>query len=468
MATGMQAALSIDPQQWAREQFGDCQFKDSRRTKRLVKMVAQMAARPDGSTPDQTETWRDCKAAYRLMDCEDVTHAEIIRPHCELVRRSPAPGSVKLILCDTTEIDFKREVVGLGPVGKGTGRGFFLHSGLLRDAHSGKMEGLAGQVLFHRQPKSKRKVPKNTKRRDPQRESVAWGQLMDQIGPPPAEVNWIHVCDRGADDYEVYLRAFHNHCGWVIRVARLNRKIFDLHGNSLTLHKHLALQPIQGRVTVEVPRQGNRPARTAEVTVRFAPLRMPPPSRGNDWITAHQPDEPLLMWVVELQEEQPPAGVETLHWVLLTSEPILCIEDALGGVKNYQFRWGVEEYHKVLKTGCRVEERYYETSARLERVTGLAAVLAVRLLQIRSLATDTPDQPAQELVPHRWVEVLAKVRKCSAATITISQFVRQLAGLGGHLGRKCDGRPGWITLWRGLEKLLLILRGTDLKTVRCG
>jgi hypothetical protein len=120
-----------------------------------------------------------------------------------------------------------------------------------------------------------------------------------------------------------------------------------------------------------------------------------------------------------------------------------------------------------LKTGCRVEKRYYETAARLERVTGMLAVLAVRLLQIRTLADDEPDRPAQEVVPGEWVRVLAKVRKQSARQMTIHQFVRHLAGLGGHLGRKQDGRPGWITLWRGLEKLLLILRGVDVAR-KCG
>jgi hypothetical protein len=334
----------------------------------------------------------------------------------------------------------------------------------MRDARSGTIDGMAGQVLFHRKPKSKKKVHRNTKRRDPNRESVVWGELIDQIGKPPADVKWIHVCDRGADDYEVFLRAFLNDCGWVIRVARLNRKVEDLQGNTFTLEEHIARQPIQGRSEVQVPRQGNRKARTAEVTLRCAPLRMPSPSRGNAWIKKNAPDEPLLMWVVELIEEHPPEGVEALHWVLLTSEPVTNLSEALCIVKFYQLRWGVEEYHKALKTGCRVEQRYYETSARLERVTGMLAVLAVRLLQIRSLADEEPDRPAKEVVPAAWIKVLAKVRKRNAETMTIKEFVKHLGGLGGHLGRKRDGNPGWITLWRGLEKLLLILRGASLKT----
>lgn len=78
------SAFTLDPEAWAKEQFAACHFNDSRRTQRLIIMASQAAARPDGSTPDQTETWSDCKAAYRLMDCDDVSHAEIIAPHCEL------------------------------------------------------------------------------------------------------------------------------------------------------------------------------------------------------------------------------------------------------------------------------------------------------------------------------------------------------------------------------------------------
>jgi hypothetical protein len=365
------ATINIDPAVWAQEQFGTCELGDTRRTNRLVKIAIQAATRPDGSTPDQTETWGDCKAVYRLMDCDDVTHAEIIRPHCELTKQSCLAGSVQLILCDTTEIDYQRSAAGLGPVGQGKGRGFFLHTGLMRDANSGVISGIAGQELFYRKPKRKKKVAKNSKRRDPDRESIVWGKLIDQIGAPPEDVRWLHVCDRGADDYEVYCRAFLQGCGWVIRAARMNRIVQTIVGEKTSLEKLLQSQPDVHRQTVEVPRQGNRKSRTAGVSIRFAPLRMPPPSRGNDWIKENAPAEPLLMWVVELKEENPPQGAEALHWVLLTSEPITNVEEALQAIDFYGQRWGVEEYHKVLKTGCRVEKRYYETAERLERVTGM-------------------------------------------------------------------------------------------------
>ena len=462
------ASVTVDPAVWAEENFGACELGDRRRTKRLVQIASQQAARPDGSTPDQTESWGECKAVYRLMDCDEVSHAEIIAPHCERTRRACPAGSVQLILCDTTEIDFGRPVEGLGPVGKekgkknAKGRGFFLHSGIMRDAATGIMSGLAGQELFYRQTQGRKKVHKNTKRLDPNRESIVWGKLIKQIGPPPTEVKWIHVCDRGADDYEVYLRAHLQGCGWVVRAARLNRNIQTMAGVETTLEQHLAQQKLAAQLQVEVPREGKRPARTATVELRYTAFRMPTPSRDNEWIREHAPDEPLAMWVVELKEINPPANAEALHWVLITSEEVTNQAAALLIVEQYKKRWGVEEYHKALKTGCHVEERCYQTAPRLERITGMHAILAMRLLQLRTLATETPELLAIKVVPKEWVETLATVRKTKAADMTIKQFVRHLGGLGGHLGRKSDGNPGWITLWRGLEKLLLILRGRDL------
>jgi hypothetical protein len=139
--------LLVEPAAWAKQQFAECDLGDERRTKRLVQIAAQAAARPDGSTPDQTESWGDCKAVYRLMDCDDVSHAKIIGPHCEQTRQSCPAGSVQLILCDTTEIDFGRRVEGLGRIGRNkTNRGFYLHTGLMRDAATAEIRGLAGFI----------------------------------------------------------------------------------------------------------------------------------------------------------------------------------------------------------------------------------------------------------------------------------------------------------------------------------
>ena len=461
----------LGTKEWARGTFEGCELGDKRRTERLIKLAEQAAARPDGSTPDQTESWADCKAAYRLFDQEDVTFDEIIRPHCEQTRASCRPGDVKLLINDTTEVDFGRfrRAEGLGPTGKGTGRGFFLHSALMLDAADGRVEGMAGQILFYRKPKSKRRVSKNSRRRAADRESVVWGQLVDRVGPAPAGVKWVHVDDRGADDVEVFCRiqAQGNSC--VIRAARLNRWILTPDGERVRLASLLETLPLRETTTLAVPAKDNQPARTATLELRFAEVRMPMPNVLTPWLRAHRPAEPLRLWVVELREPHPPAGVEPLHWVLYTMESVTDVAAAHTVIEWYQRRPTIEDYHKALKTGCHVQRRYYETAARLERVTGLLSVLGVRLMQLKTAAKETPDRPAIEVAPAQWVRLVQIVRRKPVnPQMTIREFLRAVAGLGGHLGRKCDGEPGWITLWRGFEKLILIARGADAQRQKCG
>jgi hypothetical protein len=469
--------MDVVPGEWAQREFSECQLGDKRRTERLIKAAGQVLARPDGSTPRQIESWSDCKALYRLMDCEDVSFQAITAPHYQRTKQSGEPGCTLLILNDTTEINYggKRRARGLGLVGKNTGRGFFLHSALMRDPVSRQVIGLAGQEILYRHS-IKKKQANNSRRRDADRESVVWGKLIDQIGGPPEGVKWLHVCDRGADDYEVFCHAHLNRCGWVVRACRLNRIILTEEDAQIPLEEHLDAQPVRGLQTLDVPATAQRAARTARLELRYAALKLPTPQVTNAWIRQHAPAEPLAMWVVELIEVDPPADAEPVRWVLLTSERVESIEQARQIVRYYSQRWAIEEYHKALKTGCRVEQRYYETAQRLERVTGLLAIVAVQLLKLRGLAEEEPERPAADIVPTEWVETLAKVRqrsgprapKLSADTMTISQFVKHLAGLGGHLGRTSDGRPGWQTLWYGLEKLLLILRGIRAAKQKCG
>ena len=124
-------------------------------------------------------------------------------------------------------------------------------------------------------------------------------------------------------------------------------------------------------------------------------------------------------------------------------------------IEHYERRWLVEEYHKALKSGCRVTNRQLKEAGRLEAMVGLMSVAAVRLLQLKSLARTSPDTPAQRVVPRVWLQMLKLARKGlnRVHDLTLGQFYREVAKLGGFLGRKGDGAPGWITIWRGWEKL---------------
>jgi len=463
--------ITMDTQTWAEEQFGQCDLGDKRRTRRLVRLANEVLCHPSGSLPEETANWADLKAAYRLLSCEDVTFEAIAGPHWEQTRRRP-PG-IYLVLSDTTELDFgvQRKIAGMGQTGNGGGWGFLLHSALVVAAEGEEIAGLAGQKIRYRKRKPKKENTAQRLKRD--RESKLWGQVIDQVGPPPEGVRWVHVMDRGADNFEVYCHCVEQHSEWVVRVTQRERIILACEGEKLPLEAHLKTLPSAGtyelhlRARGQTREHGPQAARTAKVEVRFGRLHMPVPMHRSPYVKRLSPT-PIAMWVVDAREVDAPKDVEPIEWILLTSLPVESFKAAWLVLGYYEKRWLIEEWHKALKTGCRVEDRQLKTKERLERITGLLSVVSVRLLQLKSAARTTPTRPATEVVPQRWIAMLQAARKkiCrktnQSTAMTIYEFYRELAKLGGFLGRKCDGEPGWITIWRGWQKLYLLVCGADL------
>jgi hypothetical protein len=459
-------ALALDVATWAEQQFGACDLGDKRRTKRVVKFATQVAARPDAATPKQTESWSDCKAAYNVLDREDVTFDAMIAPHCAQTR-AVGPGTW-LLIDDTTELDYgvSRDIEGLGRVGNDWGRGFLLHTAMLVAAESEEIMGLAAQELFIR---PLRKAPRQNaaRRKRRKRESEVWGRVIDRVGPPPDGARFVHVCDRGADNFEVYCHLQINRSDWVIRAAQLHRVVQDTAGNRRALQDILPDLPCAGSYELEVRANKKQPARKARIEVRFTKIMLPRPQHVSKYVRQCDIQE-IPMWVVEAREINPPRGVTPLRWVLLTSERVRTFNDAWRVIEWYEKRPLIEEYHKCLKTGCRVEARQYQEAHRLAAVIGLLSVVATRLLQLKLVARKEPDRPAAQVVPRAWLKTLRAVSKSRKPIHTVREFFRRLAMFGGFLGRKSDGEPGWQTIWGGLEKLLLCVRGAQAISKKCG
>lgn len=461
--------IQFDTKTWAATQFSDCELGDQRRTKRLIRVAEEVANHPAGSFPAQFEAWGDLKAAYRLLDSDGVTFQSIAESHwrqtCDV-----GPGRY-LVLGDTTEIDFgsQRDVPGLSEIGNGSGNGFLLHNGLLVEAESEQILGMAGQTIHYRKPAPKKE--NNAQRLKRERESRVWGDVIQQIGPPPAGAQFVHVFDRGGDDFEVFCRLRENRGDWVVRASSLHRKIVCPDGDRRKLSDYMATLPVAGSYDLDLRARPGQRARTAHLEVRFGAFRMPRPQHQSAYVKALGP-EPLEMTVVWVKETKPPRGKQPIEWVLYTSLSVASFDDAWTIIRYYECRWLIEEYHKALKTGCRVEHRQLHCADRLEAMVGLMSVVAVRLLQLKTVARAEPDRPAKSVVPERWLHMLKAARKNLRRVhdLTVYQFYRELAKLGGFLGRKSDGEPGWITVWRGWEKLNTLIRGAELagKIQKCG
>jgi hypothetical protein len=444
---------------WAQQEFGTAELGDARRTRRLVRLAAQMAGNSSGSLPQQTERVADMKAAYRLFASPDVTHAAILAPHLEQTRRVASQRPQVFLVQDSAQLNFTRHThcQGLGPIGRGALRGLHQQNVLAVDPGTCRPLGLMYQAHPRRATRgvghdrrAKHQVPLA------ERESYWWMEAIRAIGPSPPGVGWVHVGDRAEDVFGVYDECRRQGVDWLIRAA-CDRKVQTPSGGDRLMAYARGL-PCQAarRLTVRDRRRGG--LREAELAVAAGPVTILP----SRYEPEYRGREPIACQVVRVWEAEPPAGADTLEWILLTTLACDTPAGALFASQGYSLRWLVEEFHKAEKTGCNVELRRLEHVERLEPLIGLLSVLAVWLLMLKYAARDEPDQPATALFDETTVRVMARYLKRPVPTLTLGEFWRGIGRLGGHPGRKRDGPIGWLRAWKGWQSFQLILLGARL------
>jgi hypothetical protein len=436
--------------------FGHADLGDRRRATRLARTFDQMRRHPGGSLPDKLASPADLKALYRLCASPAVTHQAVIASmrNYTLGRIAKLDGPV-LILHDATELDYTSHESlekDLGQIGKGDHSGYICHNVIAVDPINGEALGVLDQILHCRD-----EVPPNetlTQRRNrDSRESLLWVHGTANL---PGNRHLVDVADQGASTFEFLEHESKSTRRFVIRNGQV-RKVYAGHepvGQQAYLEDHIASLSELGRFTMDVQAQKGRQARVdAEFAVRGGPiLLMPPHARYG-----HHGNQPLPMYVVHVLEVSPPPDEEQpIHWTLLTNEPIHNFDDAWRVVGWYERRWVVEEYHKALKTGCRVEDLQFTAVERLQPAIALISAVALTLLNLRdaSRRPDATTRRADTLLGLEYIETLSIWRHGQPfPDWTIHDFFFALARLGGHQNRKHDHRPGWLILWRGWTKL---------------
>jgi len=459
-----------DRLRWAGHQFGSASLGDLRRTRRLVKLAAQMAANSSGTIPQQTGTRADMKAAYRLFSANEVTHEGVCRPHFEQTREQAGRWPMVFLLQDTAVLDFTSHVhcEGLGPIGGDPWmQGLHQQNVLAMDPATRRPIGLMYQRHHRRRSRPLGHSDDRTATRHvplDERESYWWVEAIRAIGPPPLDVRWVHVGDRGEDIFGVYDEARRQGVDWLIRLSK-DRRVQTPEGSDL-LFSHARRLPSVASRDLTVRRKGGVGPQEVHLCVAAGRVTLLP----SRYEPAYRECTPISCWVVRVWEEHPPTGLEPLEWLLCTSLPCETTTQVLLVAEGYSFRWMIEEFHKCEKTGCQVEMRRLEHVDRLEPLIGLLSVLAVGLLQLKFAARDEPEEPARTLLDNLTVRVMAQYLKKPFETLTIGEFWGGIGRLGGHPGRKRDGPLGWLRAWRGWQSFQLILLGASLneEMKKCG
>ncbi|MFH1919597.1 MAG: IS4 family transposase [Planctomycetota bacterium] len=452
--------------------LGHAELGDRRRSTRLATTFDQMRRHPGGTLPDKLSSPADLKALYRLCACRSVTHQALVAAmrNYTLERISNHHGSV-LVVHDATELDYTSLgslASELGQIGKGTHRGYICHNVIALDARTGEVLGLLDQILHCRDEVPEGETLTELRNRET-RESLLWVTGTEHL---PRDTRLIDVTDQGASTFEFLEHETKSGRRFVVRNGKV-RKVYggrEPDGPKEYLKEYVQSLPELGRFTMDIQAQKGRKARTrAEFAIRGGPILLLPPHAKH----GHHGNDPLPLYVVYVAEvSPPPRGEKSIDWMLLTNEPVLDLDDAWRVVEWYERRWVVEEYHKAMKTGCRIEDIQFTAVERLQPAIALLSGVALTLLNLRdaSRRPDASTRRAVTLFALEYVEVLSFWRygklRCD---LTIHDFFFALARLGGHQNRKSDHRPGWLVLWRGWMKLQYMLDGyLAVKGKKCG
>jgi hypothetical protein len=444
------------------EELGKARLGDARLTRRLALMADRAMSAPDAGFPQMVASDAELEGVYRFLSNEAVTAEAILRPHVDAtLERARAQGTV-LAIHDTTSFEFggvsPRDGLGLMV---GSGQGFFAHVALAVAPGEARLAlGVLGLEHWRRTQRKKSNHKKNT-RDDPQRESLRWGRMLAQVesSASSAAFQCIHVMDREADIIDLLLDARRLGARYVIRAAH-DRAVFDCDEHvreriatlepKLRLTIALSARHDRGRPGVVRKRHPKRAARLATIEIAACTVDLRPGPY-------HPGEPPLRVNVVHVREVNPPRGEAPVDWLVYTTEAIETEEQLVAVVDVYRARWVIEEYFKALKTGCALEKRQLESYRALTNALAMFMPIAWRLLVARSISRIAPKAPARTIVTPVQLRLLVHKLELQRAPRSAEDAVYAVARLGGHLRR--NGPPGWQTLGRGFEALLLMQAG---------
>jgi len=449
-------SLSVSSEyQWCLDEFADVELQDARLNARCSELAVQMAMHPSLPLNQACEDWAAAKAAYRFFDNEDVTPQHIQSPHQQQTATRMSSHPRVLAIQDTTFLNYTPhpKTEGLGPIGKKSlkQRGFTLHS-TLAVLPDGLPLGLLTQAILTRPDNEPSHRPEECRLQPiEEKESYRWLQAFEQtLALAPAGVEVITVCDREADIYEMFAFAHKNNAPLLVR-ASSDRVLLDVEARKLW--PRVTGQPVVGYQAVKITGNDTRRARQATVSVRFVSVTLKPPWRPNGLKLPA-----VSLNAIFVREEGPPADVEKpIEWMLLTNTTVTSFEEAQQVIGWYCCRWQIEVLHKVLKSGCRVEDCRLQTADRLHNFVALMSVIAWRLHWTTYINRCQPDLPCTAvLTDTEWEALYMRIHKSKRlpdTVPTVYQVVRWIAQLGGFLGRKSDGEPGVTAIWRGWQRL---------------
>ena len=439
---------------WAQQELGRAQLGDARLQARLISLLRDFYAQPRAQIPQACGTRAKTKAAYRFFDHNSTSMEAILQAHCQATAERAAAHEVVLAVQDTTSLNYNAQpaIENLGPIGTHRDACFGL---LVHDTMAFSVSGVPlGLIDVQCWARDASDFGKKHRRRDvpiEHKESYKWLKSVQAAAHLQARLphtSVVSVGDREADVFELFdhTRRLAHAPKLLIRAAQ-NRALSQEQGK---LWDYLQARPIAGYQQLQLPRRGNRAARTAKLAISYAAVELKPP-QGSIRL------KPLRLWAVLARELDAPPNTSALEWLLLTTCEVESFAAAIEKLAWYTQRWGIEVYHRTLKSGCQIETRQLGNADRIEACLAIDLVVAWRIMHLSKLGREHPDVPCTVYFRDaEWKALLTFINRnpnVPTEPPSLRAATRLVARLGGFLGRKCDGEPGVQTLWLGLQRL---------------
>jgi hypothetical protein len=387
---------------WVEEEFSGVRLPNRAKKKRLITITRDFFARPSSPIPLMCGTEARLKGVYRFFADEKVKPEDILRSHIQQTIKRSGGYKVVLSVNDTTSMNLSnhRETEGLGCLSATQGEdGYLLHDTVVFTP-AGVSLGVLDAQTWARDPEEHGKKANRKQKRIEEKESYKWLrslQATDRAQKEAPEVRFVSVGDREADIYELFelgeqlgssflVRSFHN------RKVSGETKVWD----------SVEEEEPAGRVKVS-SKGKDKKTREAELEIRFREVSIlnPKGERGKGAIR---------LWAIRAREVSPPAGEKALDWKLLTNIEVRDFEQACEKVEWYTVRFGIETFHKILKSGRRSEDKRLGSLDRLERCLAVDMITAWRVMYLTMLGRETPEVDSDLFFNEQEVEVLKLIK----------------------------------------------------------
>lgn len=427
--------------------FPGLDLGDIRRNERFVAIIENVTVQPGSSIPKQNESWYDTKATYEFFKNEQVSVSSLQKIIGEYGANQLKNLEEVLIVHDTSNISFNElQAEGLGYLDSKLGRGIMCHSSIAVSPE-GLPLSLIHQHTWTRPLENLEQSEKAKQRRAfEDKESYRWYQGITQVNKLlDTGIKKVHVADREADIYELFFCAYETNTELLIR-SHYNRNLSD--GSQLWEAVGAAKQ--KGEITLSIPDEKGRSPQPVKASVRYEPVEILRPSKSK---AAY---ESVQLTAIEIKQTGG-NGSDGIYWKLLTTLEVNDLSDVLKYIKWYCYRWLIERFHYVLKSGTKIEKLQLKQASSLQKAIALYSIAGFRIMQMVYQSRVYPDISCKlVLTEAQWKVLYILIHQSSKIPRNapiLSEAVMWMGQLGGHLGRKSDGPPGLQTVWLGYQRI---------------